>query len=104
MPNDSPSVDEQSDTGNEDNSSESDSGSTTNVRNYVPNNGKLGHEDYPNAETVIYDAPYKAGDACPDKNCNGKLQDVKPNVELKIVGQSFAKALKHVLNKCRCNM
>lgn len=106
--NDSPNADEIEDTANEDNSSdaapESDPGSATNVLNYIPNNGRMGHDTYTNAEVIIYNAPYKEGEACPDKDCNGKLQEFKPNVILKVVGQSFAKALKHVLNKCRCNM
>ena len=107
-PNDSDGAEEQADTATQDNSADAapefDSESTTNVRNYVPNNGRLGHDAYPNAEVITYNAPYKAGDACPDKNCNGKLQGALPNVELKVVGQSFAKAQKHVLNKCRCNL
>jgi len=108
VPNDGPSADEQADTPSEDNSSdaapEPDSEPATNVRTHVPNNGRMGHDAYPNAEIIIYNAPYKDGDACPDKDCNGKLQEFKPNVILKVVGQSFAKAVKHVLNKCRCNL
>jgi len=107
-PNDSSGAAEQADTSSEDNSSdaapESDPEPVSNVRKYAPNNGRMGHNAYSNAEIISYNAPYKAGDACPDKNCNGKLQGALPNVELKVIGQSFAKAQKHVLNKCRCNL
>jgi len=76
----------------------------TNARKYVPNNGRLGHKEYTNAELIPIQAPYKPGDPCPEDNCEGKLKISDPGCVIKIVGQSLAKANKYVIETLRCNL
>ena len=78
--------------------------STTNVRNYVPNSGRLGYEAYMGAEKIIIDAPYKIGDQCPEMLCGGKLYTYEPGNVIKITGQSFAKATHYEIETLRCNL
>ena len=97
-----------SDTETEDNHStvnpEPDPETTSNVRKYVPNNGRLGHEAYTGAEVILLKAAYKPGDPCPEYNCKGRLKITDPGHVIKIVGQSFAKANKYVLETLRCKL
>ncbi len=76
----------------------------TNARKYVPNNGRLGHDKYTNAEIIHVKAPYRSGDPCLEENCKGKLKITKSGCVIKIVGQSFAKANKYVIETLRCNL
>jgi hypothetical protein len=77
---------------------------TSNLRKQGTNNGKLGHEAYTGAEIVIIKAPYKPGDPCPEEDCTGKLYPANPGNVIKIVGQSFGKAIKYVFENLRCNL
>ncbi len=76
----------------------------TNARKYVPNNGRLGHDKYTNAEIIYVSAPCKPGDPCLEEKCKGTLKITKPGCVIKIVGQSFAKANKYILETLRCNL
>ncbi len=98
--------DDQSNTESENigNASEPTLESTTNVRKYVPNKGRLGHEQYTGAEIIPIKAPYQAGDPCPEDNCDGKLKVAETGHVIKIVGQSFAKAFKYDIETLRCNL
>lgn len=78
--------------------------STTNVRKYVPNKGRLGYEEYTGAEIIPIEAPYKPGDPCPEDDCDGKLKVAEMGHVIKIVGQSFAKALHYKIETLRCNL
>ena len=80
--------------GNADTSSSPSASETSNVRKQGVNNGKLGHEAYTGAEVVIIESPYKSGDPCPEEDCTGKLYSANPGNVIKIVGQSFGKAIK----------
>jgi hypothetical protein len=84
--------------------SESTEDQTTNVRQYVPNTGRLGHEVYSNADVIVLNAPCKPGDLCSEPHCTGHLKLVSPGNVIKVVGQSFAKANKYVLQTLRCNL
>lgn len=86
------------------NETEPTTGSTANAKKYVPNNGRLGHEQYTGAEVILIKAPYKPGDPCPEENCDGKLKVVNAGHIIKIVGQSFAKALNYEIETLRCNL
>lgn len=77
---------------------------TTNIRKYVPNTGRLGHEVYTNAEVIFLSASCKSGDLCSDVNCKGRLKMVEPGNIIKVVGQSLAKANKYVLQTLRCTL
>jgi len=97
-------VSDPSNTDGEDNSKALEPESTTNVRKYVPNNGRLGHEQYTGAEIIPIKAPFKPGDPCPEELCSGRLRMVKAGNIIKIVGQSFAKALHYEIETLRCNL
>ncbi len=76
----------------------------TKLKKYVPNNGRLGHEKYTNASVIHRECSYRPGDSCPEDGCQGKLKGAKPGCIIKIVGQSFAKANKYILETVRCNL
>jgi len=76
----------------------------TNIRKYSPNKGRLGHEAYTGAEIIKLNTQYKPGDPCPENLCSGKLYLTEPGNVIKIVGQSFAKAIKYELEALRCNL
>lgn len=73
-------------------------------KKYVPNNGRLSHEKYTNASVIHRECSYRPGDPCPEEGCQGKLKAAKPGCVIKIVGQSFAKANKYILNTVRCGL
>ncbi len=77
---------------------------TSNIRKYVPNTGRLGHEAYTNAEIIFLSASCKPGDPCSDPHCKGRLKMVAPGNIIKVVGQSLAKANKYVIQTLRCNL
>lgn len=77
---------------------------TTDFRRYASNTGRLSHEAYTHAEVIFLDAPYKEGDVCSELHCTGRLKTVAPGNVIKVVGQSFAKANKYVLQTLRCNL
>ncbi len=76
----------------------------TKSKKYVPNNGRLSHEKYTNASVIHRECLYSIGDPCPEESCQGKLKAAKPGCVIKIVGQSFAKANKYILETVRCNL
>jgi transposase len=76
----------------------------TKLKKYVPNHGRLGHEKYTNASLIHRECLYRPGDPCPEDSCTGKLKTAKPGYVIKIVGQSFAKANKYILETVRCNL
>jgi transposase len=77
---------------------------TTNIRKYVPNTGRLGHEAYTGAEIIFLSATCKLGDPCSDPNCKGRLKMFEPGNIIKVVGQSFAQANKYVIETLRCGL
>lgn len=78
--------------------------SCANTRQYVPNKGRLGHEAYTGAETIVIEAPYKPGDPCPNDLCDGVLRIISPGNVIKIVGESFAKAIRYEIETLRCSL
>ena len=64
--------------------------------------GRLGVEDYPDAEEFYIACSHlKAQDSCPE-NCGGKLYEISANEFMSIVGQSMAKAIHHQLQRLHC--
>jgi hypothetical protein len=77
---------------------------TTNIRKYVSNTGRLGHEAYTKAEIIFLSTARKLGDPCSDPNCKGRLKMFEPGNIIKVVGQSFAQANKYVIETLRCGL
>jgi len=64
--------------------------------------GRLGADDYPDAEEIFIPHPdLKAKDPCPE-NCGGRLYEITPNELIRIIGQSMAKVIRYQLQRLRC--
>jgi hypothetical protein len=77
---------------------------TSTGKSWPKNNGNIGHDAYTNAEIVEIQSCYKHGDACPDKNCSGKLKRTEPKVIVKVSGGDMAKTTKFNIQNFKCTV